>query len=95
MRRLVSALGQEVKARLRASSLRSVLGRVLGRTTPVYYDPAYRLPLPAFEGRSGGEPRRADFVAWYCQDDPLLDLCELIAPEPIRYEDLERVHSPE
>lgn len=95
MRRLVSALGQELKTRLRSSSLGGILGRVIGQTTPVFYDPAYRLPLPAFEGRIGGEPRRADFVAWYCQDDPLLSLCELRAPEPIRYEDLQRVHSSE
>lgn len=94
MRGIVAAIGQELRTRLRASPLGGLLGRVLGRTTPIYYDPAYRLPLPSFEGRIGGEPRRADFVARYCQDEPLLSACELRTPEPISYEDLLRVHSP-
>lgn len=94
-RRIVEAIGRELLTRLRASPLGGVLSKVIGQTVPVYYDPAYRLPLPAFEGRLGGEPRRADFVAWYCQDEPLLGRCELRTPEPVRYEDLLRVHPSE
>ena len=42
----------------------------------------------------GGEPRRADFVAWYSQEDPLLSHCVLRAPERVSYDDLLRVHTP-
>lgn len=95
MRRIVRAVAKELVTRLRTSPLGGVLGKFIGQTVPVYYDPAYRLPLPAFEGRLGGEPRRADFVAWYCQDLPQLARCELRTPEPIRYEDLLRIHPSE
>lgn len=94
MRRLSAVLKQEVRSRLFATRLGSVLGKVLARSIPVYYDPAYRLPLPAFEGKMGAEPRRADFVAWYCQAEPLLSRCVLRRPERIQYEDLLRVHTP-
>jgi acetoin utilization deacetylase AcuC-like enzyme len=94
MRKVVSAIGQELRSRLFSTRLGGLLGMVLGRPVPVYYDPAYRLPLPAFEGRVGGEPRRADFVAWYCQTEPLLSACELRRPERVRYEDLLLVHTP-
>lgn len=94
MRRLIGALGQELRSRLFATRIGAVLGQVFTRSIPVYYDPAYRLPLPAFEGRMGGEPRRADFVAWLCQEEPLLSRCVLRRPERVRYEDLLRVHSP-
>jgi acetoin utilization deacetylase AcuC-like enzyme len=94
MRRILAALGKELRSRLGSTPVGHLLSRVVGRAIPVYYDPAYRLPLPAFEGHLGGEPRRADFVAWYCQDEPLLSRCELRQPERVRYEDLLRVHSP-
>jgi acetoin utilization deacetylase AcuC-like enzyme len=94
MRRLSAVLKQEVRSRLFATRLGAVLGKVLARSIPVYYDPAYRLPLPAFEGKMGAEPRRADFVAWYCQAEPLLSRCVLRRPERIQYDDLLRVHTP-
>ena len=93
-RPLLAALSQGLRSRLSATPLGRVLTRVLRRPIPIFYDPAYRLPLPAFEGRMGGEPRRADFVAWYSQEDPLLSHCVLRAPERVSYDDLLRVHTP-
>jgi acetoin utilization deacetylase AcuC-like enzyme len=64
----------------------------LRRDLPVLYDPAYRLPLAAFEGSAGMEPRRADFVAWFLLDRHVLPLSAFQAPAPVSWSDLARVH---
>jgi acetoin utilization deacetylase AcuC-like enzyme len=72
--------------------LRRLLG---GDRPPVYYDPAYRLPLPAFEGQAGVEPRRADYVVWYLREKRVLQRRDLRTPTRIGYEALSRVHTAE
>lgn len=70
--------------------------RRLGRETlPVWYDDAYRLPLPSFEAVAGAELRRADFVAWYLADAGLVPPEEFRKPERVSYRDLARVHTQE
>lgn len=59
----------------------------------MWYDDAYRLPLPSFEAMVGAELRRADFVAWYLADSGLVAPDELKRPERVSYRDLARVHT--
>jgi acetoin utilization deacetylase AcuC-like enzyme len=69
--------------------------RGLGRDTlQVWYDPAYRLPIPGFEAAAGAELRRADFVAWYLADAGLVPQDKLRLPGRASYRDLARVHTP-
>jgi acetoin utilization deacetylase AcuC-like enzyme len=78
-------------ARLRA------LGRRLGRyrQLPTWYDPAYRLPMPALEGEVGIEPRRADLVAWFLVEQGVIGSEDLRTPHRASYEELALVHTPE
>ena len=66
-----------------------------GRRVPIWYDPAYRLPLPALEGQSGVEPRRADLVIWYLLGHHAISTRALETPRRISFEELARVHTPE
>lgn len=75
--------------------LRSLLGRLRpGTVVPVWYDPAYRLPLASVEARTGIEPRRADVVAFHLLDAHVVPRTAVSRPEPIRWADLARVHEP-
>ncbi len=68
--------------------------RLRGGGVPIWYDRAYRIPLPGLEGRTGLEPRRPDFVVWYLADAWALALEDLHPPSRIAYADLARVHTP-
>jgi acetoin utilization deacetylase AcuC-like enzyme len=61
----------------------------------VWYDHAYRLPLPGLEFATGFEPRRADFVAWYLKQSKALPDRSFKKPRRCTYEELARVHTPE
>ncbi len=61
---------------------------------PVWYDPAYRLPLARHEPRAGIELRRADLVAWYLQQRRVLARGAWRLPSRVSYGDLARVHEP-
>lgn len=61
----------------------------------VWYDPAYRIPLPAFEAHTGAELRRADLVAWFLDDCGLVPIDEMQKPTRIGYRELGRVHTRE
>lgn len=65
-----------------------------GRSLPVWYHAEYRLPIPALEGGTGLEPRRADFVAWTLLTLGAIDPDDVRMPERIPYADLCRVHTP-
>jgi acetoin utilization deacetylase AcuC-like enzyme len=65
------------------------------RRLPIWYDVAYRLPLPAVEAQAGVEPRRADLVVWYLLDRSAISTEALRAPARIGYAELARVHTPE
>jgi len=62
---------------------------------PTWYDPAYRLPLPAIEARAGFEVRRADLVVWHLQEIGALTAHDLRTPPRVRYAELIAVHDPE
>jgi acetoin utilization deacetylase AcuC-like enzyme len=66
-----------------------------GRDLAVWHDAAYRLPLSAVEARTGFEPRRADFAAWFLLERHAISRENLRAPRPASYVELSRVHSPE
>ena len=61
----------------------------------VWYDPAFRLPIPSLGARHGLEPRRADFAVWYVTLEGWLAESDLRHPEQARYADLARVHTEE
>lgn len=75
--------------------IHSWLRRRWGRThLPLWYDPAYRLPIAALESKLGLEPRRADLVAWYLGEHRPRLSPDLRRPRRASYEELGRVHTP-
>ena len=80
---------------MRAPVLARLRHRLLRRQLPVWYSPAYRLPLSGVESGTGIEPRRADYVAWWLVDSACIRASDLRAPARIAYADLDRVHTPE
>jgi acetoin utilization deacetylase AcuC-like enzyme len=61
----------------------------------VWYDPAYRLPVPSLAGHAGFQPRRADFAAWWLRECGAVRARDFRTPRRIAYQDLARVHTPE
>jgi acetoin utilization deacetylase AcuC-like enzyme len=76
------------------SRLRARLSRLVRRRlrAPIWYAPAYRLPIPGLEAQSGQEPRRADLVTWYLVEERVARDRDLRTPTRASYEDLLRVH---
>ncbi len=66
-----------------------------GLALEVWYDPAYRLPLPGLEVATGFEPRRADFVAWYLRGSHAIKQSNLRTPRRATYAEMSRVHTHE
>jgi acetoin utilization deacetylase AcuC-like enzyme len=66
--------------------------RLRRRPLPVWYHPSYRLPLTGIE-RTGIEPRRGDFAAWWLQESGAVARNAFRTPRPITFEELDRVHS--
>ncbi|MBI3273365.1 MAG: histone deacetylase [Planctomycetes bacterium] len=62
---------------------------------PIWYDPAYRLPITALGGQGDLEPRRADYAAWYLREAGAARGADFRAPRRIPYADLARVHTEE
>ena len=62
--------------------------------TPVWYDPAYRLPVPMASAQLGIETRRADLVIWSLLDLAYVARDAVFQPSKVRYEDVVRVHTP-
>ncbi len=78
----------------------SALGKLLGLLRPpaqleVWYDEAYRMPLPSLEASVGIEPRRVDFVLWFLLGRGVLRRGQVRTPDLISFEDLQRVHPPD
>jgi acetoin utilization deacetylase AcuC-like enzyme len=69
------------------------LGLARRREVPVFYHPAYRLPLAGLEASMGVEPRRADFVIWYLLQSGAISASQLRTPQRVTYADLARVHT--
>lgn len=69
--------------------------KLFGRRVTVWYDPAFRLPLPGLEGSTGFEPRRADYVLWFLVDQWVLPPSAVRAPRRARYREISRVHQAE
>ena len=64
------------------------------REIPIFYDPAYRLPLTTAAARLGLEPRRADLAIWYLESRGRLAPSMVRTPPRIGYDALVRVHEP-
>ncbi len=58
----------------------------------VWYDPAYRLPIPSLEARTAFDLRRADLVAWYLVQSGAIVRGDLRTPARVSFEDLSLVH---
>lgn len=67
--------------------------RLARRELPVWYSPAYRLPMTGVSASVGIEPRRADYVAWWLLDSRALRAASLRAPRRATYDELDRVHT--
>lgn len=67
--------------------------RLAHRELPVWYSPAYRLPMTGVASSVGIEPRRADYVAWWMLDSRALVASDLRTPQRVTYKDLDRVHT--
>lgn len=68
---------------------------LFGRDLAVWHAPEYRLPLPSLEARSGLDPRRADFAAWFLLERHAIGRSNLRKPRRAEYHELARVHTPE
>src|SRR5689334_6151399 len=69
-----------------------------GRRRPlrVFYDEAYRPPLSGAEsGPAAIETRRSDDALHYLLHEHALSTDQVINPEPVSYELLAKVHTPE
>ncbi len=73
------------------------LQRLLGRHREIrlWYHPDYRLPLAASEQSMGLDTRRPDDVLHYLLVKKLLPRAHVLAPAPVSYADLKRVHTAE
>jgi acetoin utilization deacetylase AcuC-like enzyme len=78
---------------------RTLIYRVRGwlhrRDIAIWYDPAYRLPVPGLHHSAGLEPRRADFAAWWLREYRAVVPSTFRTPRRVPYQDLARVHTPE
>ena len=76
--------------------LRTRLRRALGGVAvPVWYDPAYRLPMTSVESVMALEPRRADHVVAYLHRAGAVRFREVKRPERVSYSLLAQAHSHE
>jgi len=67
--------------------------RLTRRALPVWYSPAYRLPMSGISAAVGLEPRRADFVCWWLVESRALAPSSLRTPRRVTWDDLDRVHT--
>ena len=74
-------------------ALARLRNRLARRELPVWYSPAYRLPMTGIEASAGLEPRRSDYVAWWLLDTRALEASDLRTPHRVTYRDLDRVHT--
>lgn len=72
-----------------ASRVRRWLER---RDVPVWYSPAYRLPLASLEASAKVDPRRADRAVTYAIESGIVTAASVRAPVKASYEELARVH---
>src|SRR3982751_642097 len=75
-----------------AEAARAWLRRWAGRSLQVWYDPAYRLPIPSLEGPTAFDLRRADPVAWSLSQPGAIVRGDLRTPMRVSFEELTLVH---
>ncbi|HEX7624661.1 MAG TPA: histone deacetylase, partial [Anaeromyxobacteraceae bacterium] len=73
--------------------LHQLRNRLTRREVPVWYSPAYRLPVTGLHASAGIEPRRADYVAWWLLESRAVPHAWLRTPRRVAYEELDRVHT--
>lgn len=73
--------------------LHQLRNRLTRRALPVWYSPAYRLPMSGLAATVGLEPRRADYVSWWLLDSQALAPECLRTPRLVTWDDLDRVHT--
>lgn len=59
---------------------------------PVWYDASYRLPFTTMQARVGFDPRRADLVLWFLEEEGILGKEQRRRSERVAYSHLARVH---
>lgn len=67
--------------------------RLFRHELPVWYAPAYRLPMTGIEASVGIEPRRSDYAAWWLVDSNSVAPSSLRLPRRASYAELDRVHT--
>ena len=70
-----------------------VRNRLFRQRLPVWYSPAYRLPVTGLEASVGMQPRRSDEACWWLLDSRVVGERSIRAPRRISFDDLDRVHS--
>jgi len=77
----------------------AMLGRLLDRLArrelPVWYSPAYRLPLSGTDVSLGVQSRRADRALWWLVESRAIRPADVHEPVAISYDELHRVHTVE
>ena len=66
--------------------------RLRGEELDVWYHPAFRLPLPSLEPRTGLDPRRADLAAWVLIERGAVATKDLHRPWKASWSAIGRVH---
>ena len=61
---------------------------------PVWYHPAFRIPIAGLEGRTGIDPRRADHVLVWARDVGIVAASDVYEAPLADWDDLTRVHPP-
>jgi acetoin utilization deacetylase AcuC-like enzyme len=75
------------------SRWRAALGLGGPRPKPaVFHDATYWYPVSGLQQPTGVDPRRADLALWYLVEKRILAAEDVIAPAPVAYSDLARVH---
>jgi len=78
---------------LTARVLSRLLHRIGRRDLPVWYSPAYRLPMTGIEATVGLQSRRADEAIWWLLDSRAVRQELIRTPRPVTYRELDRVHT--
>ncbi len=67
--------------------------QLVRRELPVWYSPAYRLPVSGLESSVGMQARRSDEACWWLLDCGAVAATSLRTPRRVSFEELDRVHT--
>lgn len=75
--------------------LRALLASLRRKPLTVWFHPAYRLPLSGTEGSTAMDVRRANHALHYLLKEHAIRPEDIVQPQPVSYQDLQRVHTPD